>query len=101
MADKIVLQWKGGCVHCGEKRRIEAPDFGQSTQVYLIRENGNKTIVGLCERCYGLDKLDYERCRSNLAHSEIDYASVKGDKALIKHAQGFSELKFVGHEKRG
>jgi hypothetical protein len=93
-------------VHCGEPRfsdydlkQISLGLMGCDVwQVPLIRDDGNKTIVALCEKCYVRDDLDLDLIRSNLYASEKDFAESKGDKSLIDHAEGFKDLKFVSRE---
>lgn len=99
------LQWRGYCVNCGEPKFSEQDAMciksgsmpADVWQVYLIRDDGNKTVVSLCEKCYRLEKLDYEKIRDNLYLSEKDFADAKGDKELVKHAEGFKKLVFVNH----
>lgn len=95
-------------MNCGEPR-FSAQDIGLINagvmaadvwQLYLVRDDGNKTVVSMCEKCYGLPGYDYEKLRDNLAASEIDFARAKGlDASCREHAEGFKSLKFVGHTK--
>lgn len=101
MAGEKLHQWEGGCINCGAPRDLSPPEYGQDTQLYLVRDDGNKTIVGFCKTCYGLNSFDYEKLRDNLAKSEMDCARASGKSELVEHAKGFAALKFVGHEKRG
>lgn len=101
------LQWRGYCCHCGEPKFNERDLVGIKSktmpadiwQVYLIRDDNNKTVVSLCEKCYSLDKLDYEKIRDNLYASEKDFAKAKGSKELEEFAEGFKNLVFVSHTK--
>ncbi len=98
--EKKYLQYEGGCVNCGKRRAPEGQNpFDISTQVSMKRADGNKTVVGMCESCYALAEFDYDLIRDNLAESEIAYAKQIGDRAVVEFAEGFKNLKFVGHEK--
>lgn len=98
VVDKF-LMFKGGCVNCGAMRDVRPPTFGSRTQLYLIREDGNKTVVGMCDKCYSLPSFDYDVLRDNLAASEAEFARESGKQELKAHAEGFKTLKFVGHAK--
>jgi len=98
MADKIPM-CKGGCVNCGAPRDVRPPSFGARTQLYLVRADGNKTVVGMCDKCYALPDFDLDLLRDHLAESEIACARETGKPELIAHADGFKSLKFVGHTK--
>lgn len=88
-------QWQRGCLNCGEDRKT----FNAETQMKLIRADGNKTVVGLCAKCYELDSFDYEHLKNKLSDSEIDYARTNGTDSDLKFAESFRDLQFIGHEK--
>lgn len=105
----MVMQWKGGCINCGKPRWTEEDcKNGVDTtirNVYLLRDKGQKTIVGMCQECYDLIDYDLEKLRDNLYASEVECAKERchGNRqefdTLMKFVQKFKELDYIGFQK--
>jgi len=103
-------QWQGGCIYCAEPRWTEAElrqgiDLAAGN-VYLIRENGQKTIVAMCKKCFNLNNDDYdlEKIKENLYESELEclQSRVTDKEEFDKRlhlVEGIKDLKFLRVEK--
>ncbi len=103
-------QWQGGCVNCGEPRwTVEELSQGidlAGRNVHIIRDGGQRTIVGMCKDCFAMncDSYDLDKIKANLYASELEClkARVKSPEEYTRRlplVEGIKALVFIGAQK--
>jgi hypothetical protein len=103
--NEMPKQWQLGCINC-EKPKYTEQEIREGVDptirnVYLLRTNGNRTIVSMCQECFSQSGYDLDKLRMNLYESELECAKsrIKDPVELDKRLQiveKIKDLEFVG-----